>query len=133
MRLSFNDTYATDVFPFIKSGGMTASISAADLAKSAREYGLPQIGIVRPKMVLCLGSAPFNALRRAMNKAQIKLSRAYQVENPLHTEFDGIPIFGVAHPGGLGSAAVGGEKITAPRWASLGEHFRSLVNGGCLQ
>src|SRR5207244_4061604 len=101
-----------DAFAFIKSGKMNAPIYFPDLIRSVRTYTLLQIDIVRPKMVVCLGSAPFNAIRRALNNdGRINLSRAFRVESPFHTDFEGIPIFGVAHPGGIGTRAVGGEAV----------------------
>jgi len=125
--LSFADTYATDVFPFIKEGAMGAEIPSRDLARSASEYALPQIKIVRPKMVICLGAAPFKAIRRALNKReQIRMERAYMVETPFHTEIAGIPIFGVVHVGGEATAYAGGKAALRPRWQALGTYFRSI-------
>ncbi|MGJ4960177.1 hypothetical protein ACQR1H_31390 [Bradyrhizobium sp. HKCCYLRH2015] len=125
--LSFADTYATDVFPFIKEGAMDAKIPPRDLVRSASEYALPQIEIVRPKMVICLGSDPFNALRYALNKGKrIPMERAYMVETPFHTEFAGIPIFGVVHVGGQATAFAGGKAVLRPRWQALGAYFRSI-------
>ncbi|MEY9741220.1 hypothetical protein ABIF65_000594 [Bradyrhizobium japonicum] len=127
MNLSFEETYATDAFAFIKSGSMNARIPFSDLVKSTLEYALPQIKIVRPKMVLCLGSAPFNALRRACNlRGWMNLERSFQVGTPFHTEVCGVPVFAVAHPGGTGTRAVGGWDKAEPRWKSLGHYFQLL-------
>jgi uracil-DNA glycosylase len=127
MGLSFGDTYATDAFAFIKPGKMNSPISFPDLLRSVRTYTLPQISIVRPKMVICLGSAPFNAIRRGLGKPdRINLTRSFQVETPFHTDFEGIPIFGVAHPGGVGTRAIGGQAVALPRWQTLGEYFRTI-------
>jgi hypothetical protein len=125
--LSFGETYATDVFPFIKEGGMGADIPFVDLVRSASEYALPQIEIVRPKMVVCLGSNAFNAIRYALNKrAWIPMERAYMVETPFHTELAGIPIFGVVHVGGRATAFAGGKDELEPRWQALGAYFQSI-------
>lgn len=135
--LAFADTYATDVFAFVKRGSMTARISFVDLVLSARRYTLPQIEIVRPQMVICLGSASFNAVRRAVLEQQnlgvgtpdrrwMRLSDSWKVLNPHHTSFLDVPIFGVAHPGGTGTRASGGEKVTAPRLAALASFFATI-------
>lgn len=128
MKLSFRETYATDAFAFVKSGSMNARIVFRDLVKSASDYALPQIRIVRPKMVLCLGSAPFNAIRKAAGETGgwFNLERSYQVETPLHTTVHDIPVFAVAHPGGTGTRSVGGWQKAEPRWEALGHYFQSL-------
>lgn len=125
-RICFEQTYATDAFAFIKPGEMNGALNSADLVRSTRRYALRQIEIVRPKMVLCLGSAPFNAIRKAKGqRGRLNLTKAFQVEMPPHTEFLGIPIFAVAHPGGTGTRAVGGWVNAEPRWAALGAYFQS--------
>lgn len=132
MGLSFSDTYATDVFPFVKPGKMDARIPFRDLVRSAATYSLPQIEIVRPKMVLCLGSASFNAVRCAIintraskriDRKWMPLANSWRLEHPLHTEHLRIPVFGVAHPGANGTRASGGPQVTTPRWRALGEVF----------
>jgi hypothetical protein len=63
--LTLRDIYGTNLFPFIKLGGMSVSIPQADLLRAARQFALPQIRIVNPKLVICLGLVTFNALREA--------------------------------------------------------------------
>jgi hypothetical protein len=88
-------------------------------------------------MVLCLGSASFNAVRRAIinngsepwgktNRKWMPLADAWRIEEPYHTEYLGIPVFGVAHPGANGTRASGGPEVTTPRWQALGTFFRSI-------
>jgi uracil-DNA glycosylase len=97
----------------------------------------PQIAIVRPKMVLCLGSASFNAVWRAIidersgvfgkrDRKWMPLASAWCIEDPFHTEHFGVPVFGVAHPGANGTRASGGAQVTTPTWQALGEFFRSI-------
>ncbi|MGY3582477.1 hypothetical protein ACVIGB_000598 [Bradyrhizobium sp. USDA 4341] len=135
--LSFPETYATDVFAFIKRGSMTARIAFPDLVRSASAYTLPQIAIVQPKMVLCLGSASFNAVKRAIlahtgsahagvDRRWVRLSDSWQIATPYHTEYLGIPIFAIAHPGGTGTRASGGEKVTGPRLEALSAFFAKI-------
>jgi restriction system protein len=63
--LEFDAIYATNVFPFVKLGKMNAAIKARDLARAAKEFALPQIEIVAPRLAICLGKAAFNAIARA--------------------------------------------------------------------
>src|SRR6266446_4493962 len=53
--LELRDTYATNLVPFIKPGKMNANIDRRVMIDAAREFGLPQIKIVQPKLVICLG------------------------------------------------------------------------------
>ncbi len=59
MGLTFSDTYASNVFPFIKQGKKIASIRQADMLYAAKTHALPQIEIVSPLMVICLGHLHF--------------------------------------------------------------------------
>lgn len=63
--VELEDTYATNLFPFIKMGGISSSIPMGDLIRAAQEFALPQIQIVHPKLVICLGLKTFNAVRIA--------------------------------------------------------------------
>jgi hypothetical protein len=63
--LALADVYGTNLFPFVKPGDMSGEISERDLVAAARQFALPQIRIIKPKLVVCLGLATFNALRRA--------------------------------------------------------------------
>lgn len=62
---SLKDIYATNLFPFIKLGNMSADIPPRDLESAALEFARPQIEIVRPRIVICLGLKTFDALRKA--------------------------------------------------------------------
>jgi restriction system protein len=63
--LELAGTYATNVFPFVKLGSMGAKIRPGDLVRAAREFALPQIEIVAPRIAVCLGKAAFNAVASA--------------------------------------------------------------------
>lgn len=62
---SIGEVYATNLFPFIKPGGMSARIPWRDLERAAKEFALPQIEIVQPRLVIALGLQTFQALRKA--------------------------------------------------------------------
>lgn len=67
-RLQFEDVYATNAFPFVKRGRAQGSIRHRDMQNAVREFLLPQIKIIRPLLVVCLGKATFNAVRVACNE-----------------------------------------------------------------
>ncbi len=71
LNVRFENTYATDLFTFVKPGEETdATIPPDDLDYCARTYAVPQIEAVRPRVVICNGSAPYNSLRRVQGWAQ---------------------------------------------------------------
>ena len=66
LGLNLGDTWATNLFPFLKPGGMSAPIAPGLLRQAARKYALPQIEIIQPRLVICFGLATFNAIREAV-------------------------------------------------------------------
>lgn len=97
--LSLAEVYGTNLFPFIKQGAMSAAIPQKDLVRAAHEFGLPQIQIVAPKLVICLGLVTFNALRRACDLA---LSRNLQSAIESHFVYESAQVWCQAHTGVLG-------------------------------
>ena len=90
------DVYATNVFPFVKRGSMGASIPKSDLARAAREFALPQIEIVKPRIAICLGKAAYNAVALAGNKRPA-LTLADAMNNPFMIGASGV--WCQPHPG----------------------------------
>lgn len=130
--LSFADTYATDVFPFIKEGGMDETIPPRDLARSASEYALPQIEIVRPKMVICLGSAPFNAIRRALKKGKGSHGQGLHGRDPVPYRVPRHPHFRRRARGRTGDGVRGRESEARTTMAGLG-HLLPLSSRWALR
>lgn len=62
LDVDLGDTYTTNLFPFIKPGGMSANIPIRDMRRAAKEFTLPMIKIVSPKIVIALGRKTYNAL-----------------------------------------------------------------------
>jgi restriction system protein len=91
------DIFATNLFPFIKPRHMGHAIPRRDLVRAAEEFGLPQIQIVRPKLVICLGLPTFNALREVCGQSPV-----YPLDAAIHSpvSFDGARIWCQAHTGG---------------------------------
>lgn len=80
--LDLSDVFATNLFPYVKSGDMSKSIPQSDLNRAFDEFCWPQVRIVSPKLVVCLGSAVFNTFVRNLNPSQsvspVGSSFAYQ-------------------------------------------------------
>src|SRR3990172_5301954 len=93
--LTLRDIYATNLFPFVKPGGMSARIPTRDLVRAAREFALPQIRIVNPRLVICLGIDTFNALRRACDLRPWDMKLPAAIESPF--EIGGTRVWGQAH------------------------------------
>jgi restriction system protein len=72
-RMAVGDIYATNLFPFVKPGGLSARVHREELRSAAIEFGLPQIRIVQPRLVIALGLEVFRAL--ALASGQTKVSR----------------------------------------------------------
>jgi restriction system protein len=90
-----SEVYATNVFPFVKLGG-NSSIPHRDLVRAAREFALPQIEIVRPRLAVCLGKATFNAVAVAAGGRRAK-SLAEAIASPF--EFGQTQVYCQAHTG----------------------------------
>ena len=117
---ALRETYATNLFPFVKLGGMSASIPHRDLVAAAREFAIPQIQIVRPRLVICLGLATFNALRRARG-----LGTCPSIDLAVSVPFDveGSRVWCQAHTGRLGqnNRNRGGIDRVSSDWARMKE------------
>jgi hypothetical protein len=58
LGISFEETYATNIFPFIKPGGISASIPKRDVLQAARTFARLELEIVNPTHILALGKVP---------------------------------------------------------------------------
>lgn len=124
MKLEFRQTYATNVFPFIKKGPMNARIKHVDMQFCAREYAIPQIEIISPKMVICLGQSTFRAVLRSIGGELNLFKDAYQPEHCI--KYRGIEIYGVPHPGNFGVRNAGGIVRVHERWQVLADRLMEL-------
>ncbi|SDS61733.1 hypothetical protein [Bradyrhizobium canariense] len=124
--LEFADTYATNLFVFIKPGTISAKIPIEDLAYCAEKYALPQIEIVQPRMVLCLGKGTFNAIQLALGHPLSKLSEA-SLPNAHTQHQNGAEIYGVPHTGSWGTRNAGGIDNMHTIWARLANRFAELA------
>ena len=116
--LSLGETFATDLFPFIKPGGMSTYIPTRDLRRAAREYGLPQIEIVSPELVVCIGLATFNAVRSACGLDAVRPLGA-AIDQPFR--WKETHVWCQAHTGGMGynMRSRGDPTRVAADWARM--------------
>lgn len=106
--LELKDVFGTNVFPFIKPGNNNARIPIGDLEKAARAFAVPQIRIVQPSLVVCLGLVTFNALQRACGvKDSPSLPEA--IESPFM--LDRSQVCCQAHAGALGQLNRGRARV----------------------
>ncbi len=124
MGLGFSETYATNVFPFIKRGKKSAPIPFRYLVSCAKTYALPQIEIVSPRMAICLGKAAFNAVCRAAGLRPTEWSMA-RLPGP-HTRISSVEIYGLPHPSPFGIINAGGKDAVGRSWSLLGQHFQHM-------
>ena len=125
----FSDTYATNVFPFIKKGSKSAPIPFRDLVRCARTYALPQIKIVCPRMAICLGKRTFDAIRRAAGLGRLEWSEA-RSPKLAHTRFGSVEIYGLPHPSPLGMTNAGGMDSVTCSWKLLADHLENVHRQG---
>lgn len=124
------DVFATNVFPFIKTGGMSASIPTRDLVRAAKEFALPQVAIIAPRLVVCLGLPTFNAIRRAVGHKPVP-NIGVGVAQPL--DHEGVRYWCQSHTGALGTAnrnrrghdGAPVDRVSAD-WAHMAAWFRGV-------
>jgi restriction system protein len=112
----FCKTYATNLFVFIKPGGISAPIGTADLVYSARTYTLPEISIIKPRFVVCLGARVLSVISKIIIGKSIGVNES--LINPIR--YSDSLIIGAFHPGGLGTAGAGGMKNIRSHWDKIG-------------
>jgi restriction system protein len=120
--LAFSDVYATNAFPFIKPGSMQGSVPQKDMDTAVEEFLLPQIEVVRPLMVVCLGLLVFNGVRNALKMPSI---RPLDAAMGAPIDYCGSRIVVVAHTGSRGTNNRGYAKA-CDDWAALRRQFDAL-------
>jgi restriction system protein len=120
LGLDLADTYGTNLFPFIKRGAMNGSVPAKDMARAAAEYALPQVEIVAPRLVICLGVATFRAMQKACGVRPVAKNTAEAIATPF--DRGGTRIWCQSHPGQLGknNRNRGGVDRVSADWAEMG-------------
>lgn len=117
-NLTLGETYGTNLFPFVKHGGMSSKISRSDLARAAREFCIPQIRIVSPQLVICLGLAVFNAIRETQGLSRMD-TLSLALESPF--KIGSSAIWCQAHTGARGQNTrnKGDRQRTTRDWLQM--------------
>jgi hypothetical protein len=118
---SLADIYASNVFPFIKPGKMSAPIPLDDLIWAAAEFALPQIDIVRPRLTVVLGVAAFDAILVAAGHPYSQ-SLCAAIEAPF--EYKGSKIWCQAHTG-RGAGNRGSAAQIEKDWSTMADWYRN--------
>jgi hypothetical protein len=126
--LKLSQTYGTNLFPFIKPGPMNAKIPQRLLRKAAVEYGLPQIDIIKPRLVICLGKDTFNALRASVSLVEV-MTVGEGIEQPF--TYQKTVIWLQAHTGILGqnNRNRGGVSRVHTDWQRMAASLRDAFHG----
>ena len=123
---SLADVYATNLFPLVKMGNLDRDIPQRDLVWAAQEFAIPQVKIVAPKLVICLGVQTFNAMRRACGERLVQ-----NIDEGLEKSFKlgGAQIWCQSHPGGRGRATrnAGDFDRVAEDWKKMREAYDKLA------
>lgn len=122
LDLELEHVYATNVFPFVKRGGMSAPIPRRDLVRAAQAFGLPQIAIVEPRLAVCLGKAAFDAVavaagRRPGRSLEDAIARPFEIGRA--------QVWCQAHTGQLGTnnRNRGGVDRVTQDWARMARAY----------
>ena len=129
--LTLPEVYGTNLFPFVKPGGMSEHIAQKDLESAARQFGLPQIHIVNPALVVCLGLETFNALRRACDLSDVRpLDLA--IRKPFN--IGAIRVWCQAHTGAIGhnNRNKGGIDRVSQDWLRMKADVATIIGEGSL-
>jgi hypothetical protein len=120
------DVYVTNLFPFIKPGGISAHIPVRDLERAAQEFALPQIRIVQPLLVVCLGLAVFSTIQRVC-RATPSRTLAEAIDSPFW--LDRSRVWCQAHTGAFGQNNRGRERVSQDWLRMKSDVGRSLTSG----
>ncbi len=114
-EVKLSEIFATNLFPFIKQGGISATIPRSVLKSAAVEFAIPQIEIVQPKLVICLGLATFQAMQEAC-----EIERADRMDAAIKCPFDfgNTRIWCQAHTGARGQNNRG-RKLATSDWKQM--------------
>ena len=119
--MSLAQTYTTNLFPFVKPGKMNAKIEPEELLKAARTYTMREIGLIKPKLVVCCGLDVSRTILEVLGSPWPgSLSKAIE-SSPFR--FGKTEYWAQAHPGGQGLASRGGFDRVSQDWERMSARF----------
>lgn len=124
LGIDLHETYATNLFPFIKGGHLSTYIPFGDLVHAAKHFAIPQIEIISPKLVVCLGKNTFNALRVAYGLPSCS-NMSIAIDSPFDMDLGGFKstIWAQSHTGSWGQRNRNKEAPgrTLEDWKRMGD------------
>lgn len=123
--VSLTDVYGTNLFPFVKRGNVSTRIPQRDLVRAAQEFALPQIAIVNPRLVVCLGLVTFQAVRKAVGlRAVVGMELAINSSFTLGKS----RVWCQAHTGAFGqmNRSRGGTTLVERDWLKMKEDITQM-------
>jgi hypothetical protein len=90
---------------------------------AAKEFGIPHIEILKPRLVIALGSATFDALSEAV-KHPIRPTIGAAIAAPF--DFKTSRIWCQAHTGGFGTARRGGKERVDDDWRTMAASYKGI-------
>ena len=119
------ETYGTNLFPFVKPKGISTGIPYKVLIQVARDYAIPQIDIIKPKLVICLGSSVFDSILCALG-LPVHKTLSDSIANPVL--YNNILVHAQSHPGGMGRAKRNKNGIdrVSQDWDNMAQKFQSI-------
>lgn len=124
--LDLEQTFATNLFPFVKPGKMKTAISREILLDAANRFAIPQINIIKPRLVICLGLATFNAVREAVVGRPFHKRISDAIDSPFKMD-SGPLVWCQAHTGWQGQTNRNRDdkKQTSKDWRKMAETYRA--------
>lgn len=109
---NLSNVFTTNLFPYIKPGENNASIPKRVLVKAFEDFALPQIEIVKPRLVICCGAAVYNSAIKHLRH-----------QHPFESHFidNGIMFYHQSHPGVRGTQNAGGMATVENNWNKMRE------------
>lgn len=117
---SLEEVFGTNAFPWIKSGPMDSKLEPKWLSEAIRQFAIPQLKIVGPKVAVLFGKTVRNAVGAAFGVSKAK-SLLEAIENPFSA--DGMTFVTVAHTGWKIHRHRGWDN-SVNDWRRIGEMLR---------
>tara|TARA_R110000868_G_scaffold93789_12_gene259346 strand:+ start:112 stop:768 length:657 start_codon:yes stop_codon:yes gene_type:complete len=108
LGLRWDEVYATNMMPLIKLGDMGARLPVAAARWAAEHFLLPQVRIVSPLIVICLGRCVGDTLRHVL-RLPLAPSFNAMIERPF--EVGTSLAYVVPHPGARGTNNRGAKQV----------------------
>lgn len=121
--IKIEQTYAINLFPYIKYGKISAKIPINDYLYSIENFIDPFIKCFQPNLIIVVGSSNYNLLRRYKDLSKINIKDSFQNSFEISNSI----VQGVPHTGWWGTMNVGGDDEVKKIWKSLSIKYTHLI------